>query len=102
MAKRMQEEKGEERIVAVSKPTLNLVTHAATVQSPIASKSPGIFKAPCHRDWKSTGRPVARETQSRRNVEFSSVAKRCNVGREYEETRSGKEEPRTSEMSTKF
>ena len=45
MAKRMQEEKGEERIVAKSKPTLNLVTHAATsslaVQSPIASKKSG-------------------------------------------------------------
>ena len=44
LAKRIQEEKGEERIVATSKPTLNLVSHAATssstVQSPFASKSP--------------------------------------------------------------
>ena len=50
MAKRMQEEK-EERIVAKSKPTLNLVSHAATssstAQSPIASKSPGILRAIC-------------------------------------------------------
>ena len=50
MAKRMQEKKGEERIVAESKPTLNLVSHAATssstVQSPIASKSPRT-QGPC-------------------------------------------------------
>ena len=42
--------KGEERIVAKSKPTLNLVSHAATssstVQSPLASKSLGILRAP--------------------------------------------------------
>ena len=65
MAKRMQEEKGEERIVAKSKPTLNLVSHAATnsstVQSPITSKSPGILRAPCQPHGKSAGRPVARE-----------------------------------------
>ena len=65
MAKRMQEEKGEERIVAKSKPTLNLVSHAATssstVQGPIASKSPEKLRATCQHDWKSTGRPVARE-----------------------------------------
>ena len=64
MAKRMQEE-GEEKIVAKSKPTLNLAslasTSSSTVQRPIASKSPGILRAPCHPDWKSTGRPVARE-----------------------------------------
>ena len=51
--------------MANSKPTLNLVSHAATSssteQSPIASKSPGILRAPCQPDWKSTGRLVARE-----------------------------------------
>ena len=61
----MQEVTGEERIVAKSKPTLNLASHAATsssvVQSPIASKSPGILTAPCQSDWRSTGRLVARE-----------------------------------------
>ena len=65
MAKRMQEEKGEERIVTKSKPTLNLVSHAATssstVQSPIASKSPGILKTRCREDWSSTRRLAARE-----------------------------------------
>ena len=59
MTKWMQEEKGEERTVAKSKPTLNLVSHGATssstVQSPIASKSPRTLRAPCQQDWKSTG-----------------------------------------------
>ena len=65
MAKRMQEEKGEERVVSKSKPTLNLVSHVATssstVQSRIASESPGIFRAHCQHDWGSTGKFVARE-----------------------------------------
>ena len=60
MAKRMQEQEGEGRTVAKSKPTLNLAslfsTTNSTVQSPIASKSPEIFKAPCQNDWTSTGR----------------------------------------------
>ena len=42
-----------------------LVSHAATssstVQSPIASKSPVTRRAPCHPDWKRTGKLVARE-----------------------------------------
>ena len=65
MAKRMQEERGEERIVAKSKPTLNLVSLAATssstVQNPIASKSPEILRAPCQPDLSSTGKLEARE-----------------------------------------
>ena len=47
------------------KPTLNLVaaseTSSSNVQSPIASKSPGVLRAPCHPDWQSTGRLVAIE-----------------------------------------
>ena len=46
----MQEERGEDRIVAKSKPTLNLVTHAATssstVPSATASKSPWALRSP--------------------------------------------------------
>ena len=65
MAKRMQEEKGEERIVAKSRPTLNLAvtvsTSSLSVQNPVASISPGTLRAPCQSDWKSTGRLVARE-----------------------------------------
>ena len=42
-----------------------------------------------------------KRTQSRRAVEFSSVAKKCNNGREYEETRSGREGPGTPEFQRK-
>ena len=77
MAKRMQEEKGEERIVAKSKQTLNLVSHAATssstVQSPIASKSPGTLMAPCQHDWKSTGKLAAREPTQKYAASSSQV-----------------------------
>ena len=63
MSNRVQ--KGEGRIVAKSKPTLNLAsllsTNSSTVQSPIASKSAGILRAPCQNDWTSTGRLGARE-----------------------------------------
>ena len=65
MAKRMQEQEGEGRIVAKSNPTINLAltisTSCSTVQNPIASKSPGILKAPCQNDWTNTGKPGARE-----------------------------------------
>ena len=65
MAKRMQEEKREERIVAKSKPTLNLASHAETscsiVQSPFASRSPEILRAPCQTDWTSTVGLLLRE-----------------------------------------
>ena len=49
MAKRMQEQEGEEGIVAKSKPTMNLaftVSTSSTVQNLVASKSPGILRAP--------------------------------------------------------
>ena len=62
MAKRMQEQKEGDRIVAKSKPTAMNVTStvsssSSSVNHPIASKSPGILKA-------STGKPDAR---ARRN-----------------------------------
>ena len=52
MAKRMQEQEGDNRIVAKSKPTtMNLAvsvsTSSSTVQNQIASKSLGILNAPC-------------------------------------------------------
>ena len=40
---------------------LCLDTSSSTVNSPIASKSPGILKAPCRTDWSSTGKPDARD-----------------------------------------
>ena len=59
IAKRMQEQKGDNRIVAKSKPTMNLAvsvsTSSSTVNSPIASKSPGILKALCRTDGQVQG-----------------------------------------------
>ena len=56
MAKRMQEQEGEERILARSKPTMNLAftvsTSSSTVENPIAS---GILKAPCRKDCQVQG-----------------------------------------------
>ena len=66
MAKRMQEQEGEDRIVAMSKPTtmnlaFNVSTCSSTVQNLVASKSPEILKAPCRTEWSSTGKPDAKE-----------------------------------------
>ena len=36
-------------------------TSSSTVNSPVASKSPRILKAPCRTDWSSTGKLDARE-----------------------------------------
>ena len=67
MAKRMLEQKGDDRIVAKSKPTtMNLAvsvsTSSSAVNSPIVSKSPGILKASCRTDWSSSGKPDARNS----------------------------------------
>ena len=88
MVKRMQEQKGEERIVAKSEPTtMNLAfadsTSFSTLQKPIASKSPGILKAPCQNDWTSTGEPEAR---AQRRV-LKDGKKMQFSGCRYEETR---------------
>ena len=63
MAKRMRQKKGEDKIVGKSMPTtMNLAftvsTSSSIVQSPTASKSPGILRVPCQNDWKSTGKLV--------------------------------------------
>ena len=59
--KKRKEKKGSRKV----KPTMNLAvsvsTSSSTVQNPIASKSPGILKAPCHKDWLSTGKLDWRE-----------------------------------------
>ena len=64
MAKRMQ----QERIVANSKPTLNLVSKteasSSTVLSPNASNRPGILRTPSQKGLilqESTEKPVARD-----------------------------------------
>ena len=41
--------------------TFTVSTSSSTVQNPVASKSPGILKAPCRTDWASTGKLDARE-----------------------------------------
>ena len=51
MAKRMQEQKGEERSVATSKSTAMKLSSSSTVRSPIPSRSPGILKASSRSDW---------------------------------------------------
>ena len=43
-------------------------TRSSIVNSPIASKSPGIHKAPCRTDWSSTGKPDAKD----RNLDAAS------------------------------
>ena len=64
MAKRMQEEKEEERIVAKTKPTamnlaVNVPTSASSVNNPIASKSLEILKA-SSRQVGYSGKPDVR------------------------------------------
>ena len=77
MAKRTQEQKEEDRIVAKSKPTAmnltpNVSTSSSSVNHPIASKRPGILKA-------STGKPDARARSSNPDAASSSQGrqKKC-------------------------
>ena len=78
MAKRMQEQKEEDRIAAKPNPmamnlTSTVSTSSSSVNRPIASKSPGILKL-------STGKAGARgkkKFKTRRSVEFSRQAARC-------------------------
>ena len=104
MAKRMQEQEGDNRIVAKSKPTtmnlaLSVSTSSSTVNSPIASKSPGMLKAPCRTDWSSTGKPDASHD---RNHDAASSSQgwqeRCISGRRYRETCRDRRRPGTPEF----
>ena len=92
MSKRMQEQEGEERIVAKSKPTLNLVTHVATssstVQNPIASQSPGILKAFCLKMIRQVQGDLEQEYSIKTEHRVLKAGKRCSLGCKYEETRS--------------
>ena len=67
IAERMHEQERDNRIVAKSKPTtrnlaVSVSTSSSTVNSPIASKSPGILKAPCRTDGSSSRKPDARNS----------------------------------------
>ena len=73
MAKRMQEQKEENRIVAKSRPTaMTLVSSvpasSSSVNSPIASEARGYSKL-----------QVKSKFQSRRSAEFSRMAKGCST-----------------------
>ena len=68
MAKRMQEQSEENRIVAKSRPmvmnlTSSVATSSSSVDSPIASRSPGILKA-SSRQVGIPGRPDASANQN--------------------------------------
>ena len=93
MAKRMQGQSEENRIVAKSRPTaMNLTssvpTCSSSVNSPNASKKPGSTQS-----FKSTGW-IIREAwckhpskfQSRRSVEFSRMAMGCSTVHQHRET----------------
>ena len=80
MSKRMQQEHGEERIVAKSKPTLHLVSKteasSSTVLSPSASNRPEKLRAPsqkCLILQESTGKPVARDSNQNDAASSSHV-----------------------------
>ena len=67
----------ENRIVAKSKPTtMNLAvsvsTSSSAVNSPIAWKSPRIFKASCRTDWSSSGKLNARNSDHDHDAASSS------------------------------
>ena len=76
MLKRIQDETGEERIMAKSRPTLNLVSRtvasSSTAQSSSASNVPGILKATSQSlSLKaSAGRPAASEANQ--NLDFQA------------------------------
>ena len=77
MAKRMQEQKEENRIVAKSRPSATTLvssvpTSSSSVDSPIASRSPVILKASI-RQFGLTGKPGANTSQNS-NPEAASIS----------------------------
>ena len=81
MAKRIQEQKEEDKIVAKIKPmgmnlTSTVSTNSSSVNHPIASKSPGILKA-------STGKPDAKPRRNSKPAAESSSQRsvRCILWR---------------------
>ena len=87
MAKRMQEQSEENKIVAKSRPmvtnlTSSVATSSSSVDSPIASRTPGVLKGPSRTEWSNAGKLHAiGHTQ---DVEFSRMPKRFSSGRKYE------------------
>ena len=94
MSKVMQQGTGEERVVAKSKPTLNLVSHTAVsfpaAPSSSASSRPGILRAPSQQGPNLVAQKCRETCRWRfnskwRSVKFLSVANRCKVERTCEE-----------------
>ena len=93
MPKRMQEQSEENRIVAKFRPvvmklTSSVATGSSSVDSPIASRSPGILKASSGQVGLS-GRLDANanhNSPSRRSVEFSRMATGCSTVHQRRET----------------
>ena len=106
MAKRMQEQEGEEKarckVKAVDELGLtcldkffdcaesSCVEKTGDTQSTLSNR---LVK--CRETWR-------KRTQSRRSVEFPRMAKRCSSGRRYEETRRDRRRPGTPELSWRF
>ena len=102
MSTRMQRGNREERIVAKSKPTLNLVSHIAAsspaAPSSSASNRPGILRAPSQQGSNVTAQRCRETCRWRfksewRSVDFSSVADRRKDERTCDETRCWRNEP---------
>ena len=106
MSKIMQQGHGEERNVAKSKPTLNLVSKteasSSIVLSPNASNRPKILRALRQKGLilqESTEKPPSRDSNQRRVLK---CGKKIQRGTEYEETRCNRNAPESLEFSRKF
>ena len=105
MAKRMQEQEGDNRIVAKSKPTTMNLAFFLCFDKFFDCEQSDCFKKPGDTQSTLSNRLVKyRETrrersQSRRSVEFWRKAKRCISGRKYRETCRDRRRPGTPEPS---
>ena len=82
MAKRMQEQKGEERSVATSKSAaMNLPSHVRASSFLIRKKSDCIQRSGDTQSYGETWEQDEKEFEIRRSVEFSSEAARCILWR---------------------
>ena len=72
----MQQGHGEERIVAISKPTAMNLVSKTEASSSTASKRPGILRAPCQKGLilqESTAQPVVRDSNQNDAASSSQV-----------------------------
>ena len=86
-----EQEEGENRFVAKSKPTtMNLAfsvsTSSSTLNSPTASKRKVILKAPCRTDWFQVQGNLTEEITITTQRRVLKDGKKCNCGRKYRKT----------------